>query len=45
MVKMPAHQIAFVGPGFFLNRVIKNQHAIVSLDRSDDCLDLLPQVL
>src|SRR5665647_260211 len=26
MVKVPAHQLALIGPGFLLDRVIKNQH-------------------
>jgi hypothetical protein len=26
MVKVPAHQLVLVGPGFLLDSVIKNQH-------------------
>ena len=44
-VKMPTHQLALVGPGFLLNRVVKDQHTIVTLNRPDGRLDLLPQVI
>ncbi len=30
MVKVPAHQRALIGPGFFLNRVIKDQYTVVT---------------
>jgi hypothetical protein len=32
MVKVPAHQLALVGPGFLLNRVVKDQHVVVTLN-------------
>ena len=44
MVKVPAHQLALIGPGFLLNRVIKDQHPIVTLDAAHGSLHLLPQV-
>ena len=44
MVKVPAHQLALIGPGFFLNRVVKDQHAVVTFNRPDSWLDLLLQV-
>ena len=40
--KVPAHQLALIGPGLLLNQVIKDQYAIISLHRSDGRLDLLP---
>ena len=45
MVKMPAHQLALTGPGLLLNRVVKDQHTVVTLNRSDGRFDLMPQVL
>jgi hypothetical protein len=30
MVKVPAHQLALVGPGFFLNGLVKDQHAVAA---------------
>ena len=45
VVKVPAHQLALIGPGLLLNRVIKDQHAIIPLHRSDGRLDLLPKIL
>ena len=35
MVKVPAHQLALIGPGILLNRVVKDQHVVVMLNRPD----------
>jgi len=44
VVKMPALQLTLVRPDFFLNRVVKNQHALDILHFSNHRLDLQPQV-
>ena len=40
VVKVPAHQLTLIGPDFFLNRVVKDQHAVIMLNRPDGRLDL-----